>query len=144
MYDLLRGLLLRELWCRELHDLRGGHPVDRLRCVVIFGLLRLRQWLLLGRSFAFVQLVRRGLLLSLFQLFELHGLRGGHFVSDPGRYVSFDVCELRGGDLLGCDGFNGVCELRLWDHYGEQRCISFYRVCAHHRHLCRGEVLVWQ
>jgi len=91
-----------------------------------------------------VQLVRRRLLLGLLRLIELHELRGGHFVGDLGRHFFIDVRELRGGDLLGCDSFNGVRELRLWDHHGEQRRIGFQRLCAHDRHLCRGAVLVWQ
>ncbi len=144
MCDLLRGLFFRELWYLQLHELRGGHHVDRLRGVFIVGLFRLRQWLLLGRSFNFVQLMRCGPILGNTRLFELHGLPGGHFVSDLSRRFTFDVRELRGGDLLCCDGIYGLRELRLWNHHGEQRRLSFQRLRAHDCNLCRGAILVWQ
>ena len=144
MHHLLRWLLLRELWCLELHELRGGHHFDRLRRVVFFGLLRLRQWLLLHRGFTLVQLMRRGPFLGSLPLFELHELRGGHVIGDLSRRFSFDVCELRGGDLLCCDGIYGLRELRLWNHHGEQRRLSFQRLRAHDCNLCRGAILVWQ
>jgi hypothetical protein len=137
MYPMCHGLLLGDLRCSGLHELRrrnlwSGHRRDELKCsvhVVLGGhvlgcrskrLFKLRRWVLLGE----------------FRTLKLHELRRRHLWGGHRRdELKCSVHVVLGGHVLGCRG-KRLFKLRRWVLLGEFWCRKLHELRQRHLFHC--------